>query len=51
MTTLYFQRRNQHRATLSEIGTPAAIAGDDQESTENICLKKQAEAEIVWDSE
>ena len=30
-------------------GTPATVAGDDRESTENIALKKQAEVEIVWE--
>jgi len=45
LATLYFQRRDQRRAALREVITPADVTGDDK-SAETIDLKKQAETEV-----
>ena len=46
LTTLYFQRRDQRRATLREVRAHPDIAEDNHKSAETINLKEQAEAEI-----
>jgi hypothetical protein len=43
--TLFFQRRDQRRAVLCEVKTPADFTGDSHKSAETIGSKK-AETEI-----
>jgi len=43
LTTLYFQRRDLRRVTLSKVETPAVVMGGDNESAKGIDTKNQIE--------
>lgn len=43
--TLFFQRRDQHRAALREVDTPADVTGDNHKSVETTGLKMAEMAE------
>jgi hypothetical protein len=46
LTTLYFQRRDQHRVALLEVKIPAVATAHNHKNAETIELKTQAETEI-----